>query len=663
MKTIDLGQERINKLILNFSIPCIISMLMNSIYNIVDQIFIGQGVGTIGNAATNVIFPLIIICNSIAGLIGNGCSAEVSLKLGEGKKDEAKKSIGASVVLLFISSIIILILGEVFLPILVNLFGCSPNVYKSAIDYGRIILIGAPFMIIYSGLSSIIRADGSPKYSMFCLLIGAIINLILDPIFILVLNMGVKGGALATIIGQLVSFIIAILYLRKIKSVKVTLKDYKLDKRVLKTLSLGLSSFITQMTILVLFVVINNLMTKYGALSKFGSDIPLSVYGIISKINSIYVSCILGISIGSQPIIGYNYGAGNYKRVKETLRKVLSISLLIGIIFNLIIVLFSKEVVSLFITSSDSNYHLFMTFAIDFCHIFLAICFLNAFEMCTSIVVQSLGNVKKATLVSFTRQIVLFTPLALILSSIYGLYGSLYAGVIADGICFFVVLFIFSSEYRKLGRMEKNNTITETKIIDNKNKPKPKCNVVITISREYASGGRYVGKLLAERLNLPLYDKELINLATRESGLSKDYISKTEEKIDTNIIKNPYYSNDDKIFIAESKIIKKIAKEPCLIVGRCADYILKDHKNKISIFLYTSEDDKLKRAIKYYNLPSLTAKKTIDRINKARMKHYKYYTNREWKDFNNYDFAINVASLGPEKTAELLEEIILKKLS
>lgn len=658
MKTIDLGNEKISKLLLSFSIPCIVSMLINSIYNIVDQIFIGQGVGTIGNAATNVIFPLIIICNSIAGLIGNGCSAEVSLKLGEGKKEEVKRSIGSSVILLFISSLVVMVFGELFLPILVNLFGCSSNVYKSAIDYGRIILIGAPFMITYSGISSIIRADGSPKYSMFCLLSGAIVNLILDPIFILGFNMGVKGGALATIIGQLLSFIIAIVYLKKIKSVKMTLKDYKLDKQILKTLSLGLSSFITQMTILVLFVVMNNLMTKYGISSKFGSDIPLSVYGVISKINSIYVSCILGISIGSQPIIGYNYGAGNYQRVKETLQKVLSISLLIGIIFNIIIVIFSKDVVSIFITSSDSNYQLFMEFAIDFCHIFLAICFLNSFEMSTSIVVQSLGNVKKATLVSFTRQIILFTPLALILSSIYGLYGALYAGPIADGICFFVVLFIFTSEYLKLGKVEKKDKLN---IHDNNVSLMPKCQVIITISREYGSGGRYVGKLLAERLGLKLYDKELIKLANEESGLSVDYIKTTEQKLTSSTI-NPYYSNDDEIFTSEAKIIKKIAasKEPCIIVGRCADYILKNYKNKISIFLYTSDENKIKRAIKYYNLDTSTAKKTIEKINKARMKHYKYYTNRNWKDFANYDLAINVDSLGPEKTADLLEEIIQK---
>lgn len=244
MKELDLGKEKINKLLLAFSIPCIISMLINSIYNIVDQIFIGKGVGTIGNAATNVIFPVVIICNALAQLIGNGCAANLSLRLGEGNKEEAKKSIGSSVTLLFISSFILAILGEIFLPVLVNIFGCTSSVYDSAITYGRIILIGAPFMIIYTALSSFIRADGSPKYSMTILVIGAIINLILDPIFIFPLKMGVAGGALATIIGQFVSFILAVLYLRKTKTIKLKLKDFALNKSVLKTMSLGVSSLV-----------------------------------------------------------------------------------------------------------------------------------------------------------------------------------------------------------------------------------------------------------------------------------------------------------------------------------------------------------------------------------------------------------------------------------
>ena len=359
MKKMDLGKENINKLLLTFSIPCVISMLINSVYNIVDQIFIGKGVGTLGNAATNVIFPLVIIFNAVAGLIGNGAAANLSLKLGEGKKEEGGKIVGEAVTISFIISIILSLIAYISLPQLVYLFGCTKNVYQYAIDYGRIIIIGAPFMIIYSALSQLIRADGSPKYSMVLLVVGAIINIILDPIFIFGFNLGVKGGAIATIIGQIISFIMAVVYLRKVKSVKLNKDSFKIDKGIIRSLGLGLSSFITQSTVLALFIFMNNMMTKYGANTKYGADIPLSVYGVISKINSLYISTILGISIGAQPIIGFNYGARNYERVKETLRKVLLINFIVGLVFNIIFLLFPKEIVSIFISSSDSSYKLY----------------------------------------------------------------------------------------------------------------------------------------------------------------------------------------------------------------------------------------------------------------------------------------------------------------
>ena len=290
MREHDLGKEKINKLLLAFSIPCVISMLINSIYNIVDQIFIGKGVGTLGNAATNVIFPLVIVFNALAGLIGNGAAANLSLKLGENKQKEASKGVGQALTITIIISIVLGLLAYLTLPKLIMLFGCTKNVYKYALEYGRIICLGAPFMIIYSSLSNIIRADGSPKYSMIMLVTGAIINIILDPIFIFVLNQGVAGGAIATVIGQFVSFILAILYIKKFKSIKLTKESLKIDKDILKVLGLGLSSGITQSTVLVLFIFMNNMMTKLGAASKFGADIPLSVYGVISKINSIYIS-------------------------------------------------------------------------------------------------------------------------------------------------------------------------------------------------------------------------------------------------------------------------------------------------------------------------------------------------------------------------------------
>ena len=654
MKKVDLGKKNINKLLISFAIPCVISMLINSVYNIVDQIFIGKGVGTLGNAATNVIFPLVIIFNAVAGLIGNGAAANLSLKLGEGKKEEGGKIVGSAVTVSIIFSIILSVIAYFFLPKLVYMFGCTENVYQYAVDYGKIIILGAPFMIIYSALSQLIRADGSPKYSMVLLVVGAILNIILDPIFIFTFNMGVKGGAIATVIGQMVSFAMAILYLKKVKSVKLEKESFKVDKSITRTLGLGLSSFITQSTVLALFVFMNNMMTKYGALTKYGADIPLSVYGVISKINSLYISTILGISIGTQPIIGFNYGAGNYERVKETLRKVLTINLVVGLIFNIIFYLFPKEIVSIFITNSDPNYKLFLEFAVVICHSFLLVMGLNFLEMTTSITVQSLGNVKKATMVSFIRQIILFIPIACFMA-IYlhkGIYGVLNAGPIADAITFFIALVIFYSEYRKLSIKEKPTNLEDIKV-NNTYKGKK---IVITISREYGSGGHYVGELLAKRMGLNFYDKNLINLISKKSGLSKEYVEANNQKLASfKYIDN----NDDRIFIAEEKVIKDLAKkESCVIVGRCADYILKDNKDTIKVFLYSSSQDKVKRAVKYYNLEEDKALKEINKINSERAKHYKYYTNRDWYDFANYDIALNVDYLGVEKTAELLEQVI-----
>ena len=657
MKKNDLATEKINKLIISFAIPCVISMIINSIYNIVDQIFIGKGVGTLGNAATNVIFPLVILASAIAGLIGNGAAANFSLRLGEGNKDSAKKSVGEAITLSFIVSLIFTLISFILLPKLLYFFGCTENVYNYAYNYGKIILIGMPFMIVYSVFSNIIRADGSPKYSMIMLIIGAIINIILDPVFIFGFNLGVKGGAIATVIGQIVSFIIAIIYLKKFKTIKLEHDDFKLSKNILKILSLGLSSFITQLTILVLFVFMNNIMTKFGAKSVYGADIPLSVYGVLSKINSIYVSIILGVSIGVQPIIGFNFGAGNIDRVKEVLKKVIILNFIIGIVFNIILYCFPKEIVSIFITSSDANYDLFMEFAVLMCKTFFMVCALNAVEMTTSIVIQSLGHVKKATAVSFIRQIILLIPISLLLCITFnkGIYGVLDAGRISDSITFVIALILYISEYKGLSKLKVDvideNSNNESKYVGKK--------IIITIGREYGSGGHYVGKLLAKKLGVNFYDKNIISLVSKESGLSKNYIASNEESLN-----NAKYesNNDNLIFIAESKVIKKIAKtESCVIVGRCADYILDGNKDVLKVFLYSDEASKINRCVKYYGISKNKALNEIKKIDKERSKHYNFYTNKEWGNVSNYDLLINVDKYGVESTADLIYNYIINK--
>ena len=657
MKKNDLATEKINKLIISFAIPCVISMIINSIYNIVDQIFIGKGVGTLGNAATNVIFPLVILASAISGLIGNGAAANFSLRLGEGNKDSAKKSVGEAITLSFIVSIIFTLISFILLPKLLYFFGCTENVYSYAYNYGKIILIGMPFMIVYSVFSNIIRADGSPKYSMVMLIIGAIINIILDPVFIFGFNLGVKGGAIATVIGQIVSFIIAIVYLKRFKTIKLEHDDFKLSKNILKILSLGLSSFITQLTILVLFVFMNNIMTKFGAKSVYGADIPLSVYGVLSKINSIYVSIILGVSIGVQPIIGFNFGAGNINRVKEVLKKIIILNFLIGIIFNIILYCFPKEIVSIFITSSDANYDLFMEFAVLMCKTFFMVCALNAVEMTTSIVIQSLGHVKKATAVSFIRQIILLIPISLLLCITFnkGIYGVLDAGRISDSITFVIALVIYISEYKGLSKI-KVDDINENANNENKYEGKK---IIVTIGREYGSGGHYVGMLLAKKLGVNFYDKNIISLVSKESGLSKNYIASNEESLN-----NAKYesNNDNLIFIAESKVIKEIAKsESCVIVGRCADYILDGNKDVLKVFLYSDEASKINRCVKYYGISKNKALNEIKKIDKERSKHYNFYTNKEWGNVSNYDLLINVDKYGVECTANLIYSYIINK--
>ena len=651
-KEFDLGRDNINKLLISFAIPCVISMLINSVYNIVDQIFIGKGVGTLGNAATNVIFPLVILANAIAGLIGNGAAANLSLKLGEKKESDARASIGSSITLTFIISILFAVIAYIFLPKLVYMFGCTENVYSYAVSYGKIILIGAPFMIIYSVLSSIIRADGNPRYSMIMLVVGAIINIILDPVFIFGFKMGVFGGGLATVIGQAISFIIALCYIPKIKSVKLEKEDFKINKNIGRTLSLGLSSFITQVTILVLFVFMNNMMTKFGAVTKYGADIPLSVYGVISKINSLYISFVLGVSIGAQPIIGFNYGAGRLTRVKETLRKVLIVNFTVGIIFNLIFILFPEQIAGIFISSEDVSYTLFMEFATLMCHSFLLVCALNAMEMTTSIVVQSLGNVVKSTAVSFIRQIILFIPLALLLSIGFnkGLNGILYAGCLADSLTFIIASIILGGEYKKLDKYSKE-TIKEQDAQVSKTYEGKK--VIVTISREYGSGGHYIGELLAKKLGVPFYDKELINLSAKESGLSLEYVKENEQTLE-----GPK-TTDDLLYIATTKVIENLYKKgSCVIVGRCGNYILKDKKDVLKVYLYSSEEDKINRVTKYYHITKDKALSTINKVNKERKRHYKYYTNTNLDDYNNYDLVINVSEFGVEKTADIINNII-----
>ena len=655
-----LGKEKIGKLIRKFSIPCIISMLVNSLYNIFDQIFIGQGVGYLGNGATNVVFPLVMIGLAFSLMIGDGSSAYLSLKLGENKKEEAEKGVGNGFILSVILSILFCAITLIFLPQLLNMFGCTDNLRDYAIAYGRIIAIGFPFSMIGTALNSIIRADGSPKYSMFSMVAGAILNTILDPIFIFVLHKGVEGAAIATVISQILTFILNAMYLRKLKTIKITFASMKLKFNVCKkVLALGVSSFITQMSTVCVMAAENNLLAKYGMQSKFGAEIPITVLGIVMKINQILNSIIIGIAVGSQPIIGYNYGAQKYDRVKQTLKIVLGSSLVISTIAFILFQTIPDRLISIF-GQGDSNY---MEFACLAFRTYLLLCIANGVQIPSGIFFQAIGKSTKSAILSLSRQIVILIPAMLILSSIFGVNGVLYAGPVADGLAFILAVTLLIIEMKHLSAGKINNNKVKEIATENAFTENP---IIITISREYGSGGRYIGKMIAQKLGIKLYDKEFVLKLADSTGLSTEYIENNEQRRKVlESLNNGYYSgltNADELFIRESELIKEVSqKESCVIVGRCADFILKDNKNVIKIFVDSSMENKVKRATTYYHLNNENAKKEISRINKLRANHYKYYTEKDWNDPSNYDICINSDSLGVENCVDLICKIYNEK--
>lgn len=655
-----LGTEKISKLIRKFSIPCIISMLVNSLYNIVDQIFIGRGVGYLGNGATNVVFPLVMIGLAFSLMFGDGTSAYLSLKLGEKKKKDAEVGVGNGILISTIISIIFCVITLLFLPQFLTLFGCTKNLKSYAMTYGMIVAIGFPFSMIGTTLNSIIRADGSPRYSMMSMVLGAILNTILDPIFIFVFHKGVAGAAIATVISQIVTFVLNVLYIKKFKTVKLSKNCFKLNFSVCKRIAtLGISSFITQMSFVCVMTAENNLLGRYGSMSIYGAEIPITVLGIVMKINQILNSIIIGIAVGSQPILGYNYGAGKNDRVKETLKTVLKSSLIISTIAFILFQTIPDKLILIF-GSGNANYIKFACLAF---RTYLLLCICNGVQIPAGIFFQAIGKSTKSAILSLSRQIIILIPAMILLSHIWGIQGVLSAGPVADGLAFVLALVFLIKEMKLLDKanVKEDNHLNETNINPNKDDKK----IVITIAREYGSGGRYIGKLVAEKLGIKLYDKEFIEELSDKTGLTDEYIEANEQK--RNLLdnfNNAYYgglNNSDELFIKESEFIKKIAKNnSCVIVGRCADYILKDKKNVIKVFIYNSLENKIKRAKKYYGMKD-NCKKEINKINKLRENHYNHYTDREWKDPANYDICLNSDEVGIEKSVDIICKMASEK--
>lgn len=441
-----LGYEKIAVLLRKFAFPSIISTLVSSLYNIVDQVFIGQGVGYLGNAATNVSYPFSTICLAIALLVGIGSASRFSLCLGRKKPEEAAKVAGNGVVLMVAAGLLYSAIGECLLEPLLWLFGATSDVLPYARQYAGVTLLGMPFLIVTNGLSNLIRADGSPKYSMLCMVSGAVANTILDPILIFICDLGVFGAALATVMGQILSFALAVGYLRKFKTIHLVISDFRLSLRsTLKTFGMGISSCVNQVAITLVQIVLTHSLTYYGALSIYGTDIPLAACGIVMKTNAILLSIIVGISQGVQPLIGFNYGAQQYRRVREAYLLAIRWNFIVSAIGFCLFEFFPYPIISVF----GSGNELYMEFAVKFMRIFLFMVLVNGVQLLSSNFFTAIGKATRGLLLALTRQVFFLIPLLLLLPLLLGIDGVMLAGPIADFVAFVLSIMLIRKELKK----------------------------------------------------------------------------------------------------------------------------------------------------------------------------------------------------------------------
>lgn len=439
-----LGVQPVNRLLSQFAIPSIISMLVGSLYNIVDQFFIGQRVGELGNAATNIAFPLSTSCLALALLIGIGGSSAFNLAMGSGHEKRAVNIMGNAVVLLAGSGLVLSIITLLFLKPLLLFFGSPKAVLPYAMEYTKITAFGFPFLLLSTGGGHLIRADGRPRITMLCNLVGAVLNTILDALFVFGLNLGMSGAALATIIGQIVSGALAIGYLMHGKTVTIRRENLRIKwENVTRIASLGMAPCSNQVAMMVVQIIMNQSLKHYGSHSIYGENIPIACAGIITKVNMIFMSFVIGLSQGLQPIASFNYGAGKKGRVKEAYIKAISIGAVLAVIAFLMFQFFPRQIISIFGDGSELYYQ----FAIRYFHVFLFFTFVNFMQPITSNFFTAIGKTKVGSFLALTRQILFLLPLILLFPLFLGIDGIMYAGPVAD--CLAAVV-CFVMVYREL---------------------------------------------------------------------------------------------------------------------------------------------------------------------------------------------------------------------
>ncbi len=642
-----LGTEKIGRLLRKFAIPCIFSLIISCLYNIVDQIFVGNGIGYLGNAATGVIFPVTVVGWGMSLFFGDGAAAVLSVSLGRNDTKSIHQCVGNSILCSFLSGVVIVAVSYLFGDGLLRVIGATDANLTLARDYGFIIYAMMPLAMVQNTLASIIRADGSPRYAMGAMLAGAVLNIIGDPIAIFVLGLGIRGAAYATILGQFVSFVICALYLRRSRTFRISAGSFRPDSALLRQImALGTSSLLTQLSIVVITVVNNVLLVRYGAQSVYGADIPLAAFVVIMKLFQIVLNIAIGIAAGAQPVVGYNYGAKQYGRVRALLKAIIKWTVIVCLVCT---VLF-EAVPQVFIRMFGADGELYTRFAVLCLRIYLSLIVFTCVQKVCAIFLQSIGHAKKAAPLSILRDVLLIA-LSILAPAVLGVTGIFWAAPAADVIAMLVTAVVMVRLWKELGAADgKQPARAGTQTLQPSHP-----GVIVTISREHGTAGKRVGQLVAEKMGIPCYYKEMVAIAAQDSGLAEEFISNLNS--DENAVMRELYLSTDVVkqaIIAQEKAIKKIAEAgSCVIVGRAADYVLRGHEKTVRIFIYAPEDYRIRKVMEMYGDAGDEAKRSLARSDAARSAYYKNISGRDWGNPHSYELCVD-SSIGVEETANLI---------
>lgn len=670
-----LETESLGRLMRKYAFPCVISMLVAALYNIVDQIFIANAsyLGSYGNAANTVVFPMTVVAIAIAVMIGDGCCTFVSISLGSKKRDDAASGVGNAVVSVLAVSLALTAVYLLFQEPILRMFGADVNeeTFRLSKEYFFWITLGIPFYMFGQALNPIIRSDGSPRFAMSTLLMGAAFNIIFDPICIYVLKWGMMGAAVATIGGQILSAVMAALYLFRMKATPLNKSCFRFQPGLIRQiLTLGFASFLSQFSIVLSMAATINMAVKYGAMdSVFGqteyAQIPTAIAGIVSKFFQIIISISAGLAAGCIPIAGYNIGAKRNDRVLGLMKRLMACEAVLGLVSSIIFLLFPSQLMLIFGSENESIYY--TQFAVWFIRGQLCLLPLACLNKGSFIFLQSLGKAKESSVLSVAREFVFGVGFALLLPMIWGLYALPFFMPAADTVTFIAVAVVLLRIKKELENPAAgNDKVCETGEFIPSAEP-ARTDYIITIGRSYGSGGRSVGKLLAEKLNIPCYDAALLEETAKRSGLNRKYLASMDEKsLGTNGLYQYMGFNfghdsalENLANQAQQEVIKMTAGQgPCIIIGRRADRVLHDTEKILTVFITASVESRARRVSERDGISPAESRQKIEKVDRERAAYYNQYSDSAWGFAGTYDICLDTDKLGIEGAVNVILGVI-----